>query len=72
MSYQRRPLSKLNSFNQNVIKVGYIVYYYNNFFRYDNSLYCTMPSGIMALCSWKFTIFYGLRSISPVVLIRIL
>ena len=44
-------LSKLNSFNQYFMKLGHIVKYYNGFFKFDNGLYFTMPSGVIALCS---------------------
>ena len=48
--FQRRPLSKSNSFNQNFIKLGHIVMYHDVFIKLDNGLYRTMPSGVLALC----------------------
>ena len=50
MSHPRRPLSKLNSFDQNFMKLGHIVKYYNVFFKFDNGSYRTLPSGVMTLC----------------------
>ena len=40
---QRRPLSKSNSFDQNFVKLGHIVEYYNIFFNFDNGPYRTVP-----------------------------
>ena len=54
------------------MKLGHIVKYYNDFFKFDNGLYYTMPSGVITLCSCKFTIFDGVRSLSQAVLIKIL
>ena len=36
--------------NQNVMKLGHIVKYHNVCFMFDNGPYCTMPSGVLALC----------------------
>ena len=55
-----------NTLDQNSMKVGHIVKYYDVFFKFDNGLYRTMSSGVIALSSWKFTIFDGVRSISQV------
>ena len=41
---------KLNSYGQNFMKLGHIVYYHNVFFMFDNGLYHTMLSRVMALC----------------------
>ena len=38
---KRSPLSKLNSFDQNFIKLGHIIKYYNVFFKFDNGPYHT-------------------------------
>ena len=35
---QQCPLSKLNSFNQHFMKLGYIVKYHNLFFKFDTTL----------------------------------
>ena len=43
-----------------------------SFLKFDNGLYCTMPSGVMALCLWKFIIWNNVRSLNQIVLIRIL
>ena len=53
------PVHKSSSFDLNV------------FFKYNNGLYRMMSSWVITLCSWKFTIFYGVLSISPVILITI-
>ena len=37
-------LSKLNSFDQNFMKRGHIVWYHNVFFKFDNGLYPTILS----------------------------
>ena len=55
---------------QNVMNLGNIVQYHTVFFKFDNGLYSTKPSGVIALCSRKITISYGFRSISPVGLIK--
>ena len=47
---RRRPLSKLNTNNQNSMKLGHIVKYYNVFFKFDNGPYHTRLSVVMALC----------------------
>ena len=49
MSHQQRPLSMLNSFDQDFMKHGHIVKYHN-VFKNDDDQYCTMPSGVIALC----------------------
>ena len=57
------------SFYQNFMKLGHIVKYYNDFFKFDNGLYCTTLLGVMALCSFKFIILDGVQSINLVELI---
>ena len=64
-------LCLLTYFDQNFMKLDHIVEHHN-VFKFDDGPYPTMHSGIIALCSWKFTIFDGFGSIIPVVLIRIL
>ena len=54
------------------MKLGHIVKYYSDFFKFVNAQYYTMPSGVITLCACKFTIFDGVRSISQAVLIKIL
>ena len=66
------PLSKLNTFDQNFMKIGHIVLYHDVFFKFDNGLYRTMLSAVMALCSLKFTVLNDVRSLSWIVLIRVL
>ena len=53
------------------MKLSHIVKYHNDFLEVDNDLYRTMLSGLIALCSCeqKFTMFDGVRSLSPVILI---
>ena len=65
-------LCLLTYFDQNFMKLDHIVEHHNVFFKFENGQYPTMHSRIIALCSLKFTIFYGFGSIIPVVLIRIL
>ena len=48
--FKQRPLSNSNIFYQNFMKLGQIVKYYNAFFKFDNGLYRTMLSAVMALC----------------------
>ena len=36
------PLSKVNIFDQNFMKLGHIVKYQDIFFKFDNGLYGTM------------------------------
>ena len=62
---------KSNSFDQNFMKLGHIVKYHDVFF-FDNGPYCTMLSGVMTLCSFKFIILDGVQSINPVKLITTL
>ena len=66
------PLSKSNRYDQNFMKLGHIVAYHNVFFKFDNGPYRMMPSGVIALCLWKFTIWNLVRPQSEIVLIRIL
>ena len=40
--FKRCPLSKVNSFDQNFMKLGHIVKYHAVFFKFDNGLYRTM------------------------------
>ena len=49
-TYVRRPLSKSNTFDQNFMKLGHIVYYHDVFFKFDNGPYGTMLSVVRALC----------------------
>ena len=46
---QRRPLSKLNSFDQNFMKLCHIVQYLNAVFKFDNGPYRTMNSLFMKI-----------------------
>ena len=66
------PLSKLNSFHQNFMKLNHIVMYCNVFYKFNNGPYHTMLSGVMALCLWKFTVWNNVRFLSWIVLIRTL
>ena len=61
-SLKRCLLPKLNSFDQSFMKLGYIVTYYNVFFKFDNGPCRAMLSGVIALCSRKFTLFDGVWS----------
>ena len=54
------------------MKLGHIVKYRDVFFKFDNGQYRIMRSEIMALCLWKFTVLNDVRSLSRIVLIRIL
>ena len=47
---RRRLLSKSNTFDQNFMTLGHIVKYHNVFFKFDNGLYRTRLSVVMALC----------------------
>ena len=47
---KRRPLSKSNTFDQYFMKLGHIVKYHDAFSKFDNGLYRTMLSVVMALC----------------------
>ena len=47
---QRRPLSKLNTFDQNFMQLSHIVKYHNIVFKLDNGPYRTRLSVVMALC----------------------
>ena len=49
-------LSKLNSFDQNFMKVGHIVKYHYIFFKFVNDLYHTMSLVINALCLCLFAV----------------
>ena len=51
---QQRLLSKLNSFDQNFMKLIQIVYYHDIFFKFDSGPYGTMSSGVMALRDGSF------------------
>ena len=53
------PLSKLNTFDWNFMKLGDIVKYHYVFFKFDNGF-------------WKFTIWSDVHSLSRILLIRIL
>ena len=50
------PPTKLNSFDQNFMKLCHIVKYHDIFFKFYNEPYCTMSSRVIALCS-KYVIF---------------
>ena len=69
---ERRPLSKLHTFDQNFMKHGHIVKYHNVFFKFDNGLYRTRLSEVMALCLLKFTVLNDVRSLSLIFFLRIL
>ena len=56
-------LSKSNTFDQNFMKLGHIVQYFDVFFKFDNGPYRTMLSEVMALCLLKFTVFNDVRSL---------
>ena len=49
-SLKRCLLSKLNSFDQNFMKLGLTVTFYNVFFKFDNDLYRTVLSRVIVLC----------------------
>ena len=68
----RRPLSNSNIFHQIFMKLGHIVKYHDVFFKFDNSLYRTRLSRVMALCLWKFTIWNDVHSLTRIFFIRIL
>ena len=69
---RRRPLSNLNIFYQNFMKLGHIVKYLDVFFKFDNGPYCTRLSRVMALCLWKFLVLNDVRSLTRKFFIRIL
>ena len=46
---KRRLLSKMNSCDYNSMKLGHIIKYHN-VFKFQNSPYRIMPSGVIALC----------------------
>ena len=66
---KRCPLFKSNIFDQNFMKLGHIVKYYDVFFKFDNGPYRTMLSAVMGLCLWKFTVLNDVCSLSWIVLI---
>ena len=68
----RLPLSILNIFNQNFMKLGHIVKYHDVFFKFDNGPYHTRLPRVMALCLWKFTIWNDVRSLTRIFSVRIL
>ena len=43
-------MSVCYSFDQNFMKLGHIVKYHSVFFNFDNGLYHTISSGVIALC----------------------
>ena len=47
---KRSPLSKLNTFDQNFMKLGHVGKYHDVFFKFDNGSYQTMLSVVTALC----------------------
>ena len=47
---KRRPLFHSSTFDQSFMKLGHIVKYHDVFFKFDNGLYRTMLSVVMALC----------------------
>ena len=47
--FKRCPLTKLNIFYQNFMKLGHIVKYHDVFFKFDNGPYPTRFSVVMAL-----------------------
>ena len=47
---RQRPLSKSNTYDQNFMKLDHIVKFHNVFIKYDNGLYRTRLSVVMALC----------------------
>ena len=50
MHYLKRcPLSKSNTFDQNIMHFGHIVKYHDVFFKFDNGPYRTMHLVVMAL-----------------------
>ena len=51
---------------------SHIVKYHDVFFKFDNGLYRTMLSAVMALCLLKFTVLNDVCSLSLILLIRIL
>ena len=61
--FKRYPLSKLNIFCQNYMKLGHIVKYHDVFFKFDNGPYRTMLSAVMALCLLKFAVLNNVRSL---------
>ena len=44
------PLSKLNTFDQNFMKLDHIVKYHDVFFKFNNGPYRTRLSAVNALC----------------------
>ena len=70
--FKRCPLSMSNIFYQNFMKLGHIVKYSVVFFKFDNGQYRTILSAVMALCLLKFAVLNNVRSLSQIVLIRIL
>ena len=47
---QRQTLAEIKSFDQNFMKLGHIVKYNDVFFKFDNGLYRTMSSRVIAFC----------------------
>ena len=46
---KRRPLSHMNSFDYNSLKLGHIIKY-QNVFKFQNGSYRIIPSEVIALC----------------------
>ena len=67
-----RRLSKSYTFDQNFMKFGRIVKYHNVFVKFDNGLYRTRLSVVMALCLWKITVLNDVRSLTRIFFTRIL
>ena len=51
---RQRPLSKSNTFDPNVMKLGHIVKYHNVFFKFDNGSYRTRLSVVMFMKIHRF------------------
>ena len=51
------------------MKLGHTVKYHNVFLDLHNGPYCTMPSGVIALCSWC-SVFDVVTSLNRVIWIR--
>ena len=49
-SVETTSASSMNSFDYNSMKLGHIIIKYHNMFKFQNGLYCIMPSGVIALC----------------------
>ena len=57
-------------FYHNFMKLVHNILYHYIFLEFDNVLYGSMPSWVIALCWWKIQNFYNVLSLNRVIMIR--